>query len=213
MLLLMLSLAKKATSSFLPIFCLKRLPPLPFQRASGLDCTPCKKRSRAKASRDRRNLGPPPPPPSHHHFGGFLFDFYFASWSREECGGRGIQPSPSPSHPLFVFSPPVLFFFFCNEDRRLRGDAFGRGVCVGLRGALTWRDSTLAKSRAGIFFFFPLLLPCLCSLRRCAGSSRPTSEMNMEPRGRHSSLIGDTEGPGAQRVLGSRGLGLGSVQK
>lgn len=28
---------------------------------------------------------------------------------------------------------------------------FGHGVCVGLRGALAWRNSTLARSRAGLF--------------------------------------------------------------
>lgn len=27
---------------------------------------------------------------------------------------------------------------------------FGHGVCVGLRGALAWRNSTLARSRAGL---------------------------------------------------------------
>lgn len=28
---------------------------------------------------------------------------------------------------------------------------FGHGACVGLRGALAWRNSTLARSRAGLF--------------------------------------------------------------
>lgn len=97
LLLMLLVVAKKATSSFLPIFCLKRLPPLPSQRASGLGCTPSEKRSRAKLLETEGIL-----PLSLHHLGDFLFDFYFASWSKEEGG--------DPARPLSF--PPLLCIFF-----------------------------------------------------------------------------------------------------
>lgn len=38
---------------------------------------------------------------------------------------------------------------------------FGHGVCVGLRGALAWRNSTLARSRAGLFSPPPPFPPSL----------------------------------------------------
>lgn len=66
-----------------------------------------------------------------------------------------IQRAPSPSHPFFVFFF-FFFFFFCSEDRRLGVMRLAMAFVLGLGGALAWRDSTLAKSRVGIFFFFSL---------------------------------------------------------
>lgn len=79
---------------------------------------------------------------------------------------------------------------------------------LGLGGALAWRDSTLAKSRVGIFFFF--LLPVARDVQGAAGQPQ---KWTWGPRGSHSRLVGDSEESGAQRALGSQDLRLGSVQK
>lgn len=68
---------------------------------------------------------------------------------------------------------------------------------LGLGGALAWRDSTLAKSRVGIFFF----LPSPCS-QRCTGSSRPASEMNMG-----TSWKPQPPGWGLRRIRSAEGVG------
>lgn len=147
---------------------MKRLP-LPFQRASGLGCTPSKKRSQAKLLKTEGII-----PPS--RLGDFFFDFILPL-GQERWGE--IQLAPSPTHPLFVFSlhfPPFLIFFFCNEDRRLRGDAFAMAFVLGL--GEHWHGETPRWRDPGLGFP-PSPLPCPCSWRRCAGSSRPTSEMDM----------------------------------
>lgn len=127
---------------------LEETPPLPSQRASGLGCTPSEKRSRAKLLETEGIL-----PLSLHHLGDFLFDFYFASWSKEE-GGDPARPLSFP--PLLCIFFPSLFFFFCSEDRRLWGDAFGHGVCVGLGGSIGMERFHAGEVPGWDFFFFSL---------------------------------------------------------
>lgn len=134
-------------------------------------------------------------PLSLHHLGGFLFGFYFASWSKEEGGGRSSAPPLLPTPSLYFF---LLYFSF--SAMKTEGSGVMRlamAFVLGLGGALAWRDSTLAKSRVGIFFF-----PSPCS-QRCTGSSRPASEMDMG-----TSWKPQPPGWGLRRIRSAEGIGV-----
>lgn len=151
---------------------MKRLP-LPFQRASGLGCTPSKKRSQAKLLKTEGIL----PPPLALVIS-FLILFCLLV---KKGGGKSSAPHLLPTLSLYSLCifPLFKFSFSAMKTEGSGVMRFGHGVCVGLRGALAWRNSTLARSRAGLSSPPSPPIPCPCSWRRCAGSSRPASEMDM----------------------------------
>jgi hypothetical protein len=129
-------------------------------------------------------------------------------------GGKSSVPHllPTPSlYSLCIFPLLKISFSAMKTERRLWGDAFG--ICVELRGALAWRNSTLAKSRAGLSPPPPTFFPLVLAAGDVLGVAGQPRKWTWGPRGSHSNLVGDAEGPGAQRALGFPGLRLGSVQK
>lgn len=179
---------------------MKRLP-LPFQRASGLGCTPSKKRSQAKLLKTEGIL---PPPPHLALVISFLILFCLLV---KKGGGKSSAPRLLPTLSLYSLCifPLFKFSFSAMKTEGSGVMRFGHGVCVGLRGALAWRNSTLARSRAGLSSPPPppFLVPAAGGdVQGAAGQPR---KWTWGPRGSHSSLVGDAEGPGAQRALGSPG--------